>query len=158
MHPREFLTESYAHLPPAQALAGLSAEDAVRRPTGAPHSIAAIVAHMTFWMRWWAQRCDGIAEPPAATAALGWPAVEEEAWPSIQAEFLAALDRLVAIGERDTSKPVAPPIEFPPAFAHLTIGDALAHAAIHNSHHLGQVILLRQLMAQWPPPSGAFTW
>jgi uncharacterized damage-inducible protein DinB len=30
--------------------------------------------------------------------------------------------------------------------------------AQHNSHHTGQVIVLRQMMAIWPPPSGGLTW
>jgi hypothetical protein len=28
----------------------------------------------------------------------------------------------------------------------------------HNSYHVGQVVLLRQLLAAWPPPSGGLTW
>jgi uncharacterized damage-inducible protein DinB len=30
--------------------------------------------------------------------------------------------------------------------------------AAHNSHHLGQVVLLRQILGAWPPPSGSYTW
>ena len=30
--------------------------------------------------------------------------------------------------------------------------------ATHNAHHLGQVILLRQLLGAWPPPAGSWTW
>ncbi len=52
---------------------------------------------------------------------------------------------------------ITPPIEFGP-LASYTVRDALVHVAQHNSHHLGQVILLRQLMALWPPPSGSWTW
>lgn len=158
MHARQLLTDSYAHIPTAQALDGLTEADAARRLAGAPHSIAEIVAHMTFWMRWWALRCDGVPEPPAASAAAGWPTVEQGSWPSVHAEFLAGLDRLASIADGDSSTLVTPAIEFPPAFADLTVRDALAHAALHNAHHLGQVILLRQLMERWPPPAGPFTW
>jgi hypothetical protein len=35
---------------------------------------------------------------------------------------------------------------------------ALVHVANHNAHHLGQIVLLRQLMGRWPPPSGSWTW
>jgi uncharacterized damage-inducible protein DinB len=28
----------------------------------------------------------------------------------------------------------------------------------HNSYHAGQAVLLRQLLGQWPPPSGGLTW
>jgi uncharacterized damage-inducible protein DinB len=55
------------------------------------------------------------------------------------------------------TRPISPAIEFPP-LAHHTIGDALLHVSVHNSHHLGQVIVLRQLMGCWPPPAGRHTW
>jgi len=28
----------------------------------------------------------------------------------------------------------------------------------HNSYHLGQVVVLRQRLCAWPPPSGGLTW
>jgi uncharacterized damage-inducible protein DinB len=77
-------------------------------------------------------------------------------WPEIQARFLAGLDRAAALADR-AGEVVAPAIEFPP-MAHYTIGDALGHIAQHNAHHLGQIVLLRQLMGQWPPPAGSWTW
>lgn len=30
--------------------------------------------------------------------------------------------------------------------------------ASHTSYHTGQVVLLRQLLGKWPPPSGGLTW
>jgi uncharacterized damage-inducible protein DinB len=52
---------------------------------------------------------------------------------------------------------VTPAIEFPP-LAHHTVREALVHVAMHNAHHLGQVITLRQLLGAWPPPAGSYTW
>lgn len=37
---------------PAIVLNGLSAEQAVAKPDGLPHSIAEIVAHMCYWQEW----------------------------------------------------------------------------------------------------------
>lgn len=37
-------------------------------------------------------------------------------------------------------------------------GSSLVRAALHHSHHLGQVITLRRLMGLWPPPGGTITW
>jgi uncharacterized damage-inducible protein DinB len=35
----------------------------------------------------------------------------------------------------------------------------MLHAiAAHNSYHLGQVVVLRQMLGAWPPPSGGLTW
>jgi hypothetical protein len=29
---------------------------------------------------------------------------------------------------------------------------------VHSSHHLGQIITIRQLLGLWPPPGGTLTW
>jgi len=91
------------------------------------------------------------------TAAAGWPAVAPGSWPDVRARFLSRLQQLAALADGDVTRPVTPPIEFPP-LAHYTIADALTHVVTHNAHHLGQVILLRQLAGSWPPPAGSWTW
>ena len=30
--------------------------------------------------------------------------------------------------------------------------------AQHNSYHLGQIVVIRQMLGTWPPPSGGLTW
>ena len=153
---REILTETVSFIPPARALEALTTEDAERTVPGAPHSIAQIVAHMTFWQELFAARCEGVAAPMPGAAALGWPDVAAGSWPVLRDRFLAGLDRALAAG-KTPDRAISPAIEFPP-LAHFTVGDALVHIGQHNAHHLGQIILLRQLMGLWPPPSGAYTW
>jgi uncharacterized damage-inducible protein DinB len=158
MNARELLVDTVVHIPPPNALAGLSPEDADRRVPGAPHSISEIVAHVCFWQEWFAGRCEGQHLPMVTKAALGWPAVSPGAWPELQARFLAGLDRVVALGNTDdVDRPVDPPIEFP-LLAHYTVRDAIVHMGAHNAHHLGQIILLRQIIGAWPPPAGSYTW
>jgi len=159
MNAQELLTQPFAYMPPEKALDGLSPEDADRRVDGASHSIAEIVAHLAFWQDWFRKRCEGIDEPMAPAAALGWPAVAPGSWPQVQRHFLDGLAALVAL-EQDAGRldaPLAPAIDFPPLAAY-TRRDVLVHMAQHNSHHLGQVILLRQIMSLWPPPAGSWTW
>src|SRR5262249_12094487 len=36
--------------------------------------------------------------------------------------------------------------------------EVLQTIASHNSYHLGQVVVLRQRLCAWPPPSGGLTW
>lgn len=36
--------------------------------------------------------------------------------------------------------------------------EMLQTIASHNSYHLGQVVILRQRLCAWPPPSGGLTW
>jgi uncharacterized damage-inducible protein DinB len=157
MNLREFLVSPLAHLAPAKILDGLDAEAAESRIRGAPHSIAEIVAHVAFWQDWFHARCVGEALPLVASAAEGWPAAAPGLWPEIRSRFCARLEQLADLGAGDLSKPLAPPIEFPP-LAHYTIGEALVHVATHNSHHLGEVVLLRQMLGTWPPPAGSWTW
>jgi uncharacterized damage-inducible protein DinB len=97
-----------------------------------------------------------VAEPLAAPAARGWPAVASGSWPDVRDRFAAGLTRAASLADR-RDQTVSPAIEFGPLGSY-TVGDALVHVAQHNSHHLGQVILLRQLMERWPPPSGSWTW
>lgn len=125
---REFLISPIAHLPPAKILDGLSVEAAERRSPDGPHSIADIVAHLAFWQDWFYDRCVGRATPMVASSAF----------PQMQERFLIRLQQLGEIGEG--------------------AADALVHVATHNSHHLGQVVLLRQLHGAWPPPAGSWTW
>jgi uncharacterized damage-inducible protein DinB len=159
MPARELLVDTFAHIPPARALEGLSAGDAERHVSGAPHSIAEILAHLIFWQTWFAQRVDGVHDPMVQSAAQGWPTVAPGSWPDLVTRYLAGLDRLASIGDdaARAAAPITPPLEFPP-LAHYTTRDALVHVAIHNAHHLGQIILLRQLMGVWPPPGGGWSW
>ncbi|HKY21907.1 MAG TPA: DinB family protein [Vicinamibacterales bacterium] len=156
---RELLLEPLAYMPPARALDGLSAENAGRRLSADGHSIAEIVAHMTFWQGWFLRRCLSSPDPMPRTAADGWPAVAEGSWADIHKAFLNGLYQIAALGDRSDrlDNAIAPAIEFPP-LAEYTVRDALTHVANHNAHHLGQIITIRQLTGAWPPPSGSYTW
>ena len=146
-----------AYLAPGKALEGLSASDAERRVEGASHSVAEVVAHLSFWQDWFYARCTGTAKAMIASAADGWPTVAAGSWAALQSHFVERLHQLAALADTDVSKTVSPAIEFPP-LANYTIGDALIHVATHNAHHIGQVIVMRQLLGAWPPPAGSWTW
>lgn len=156
---RELLLDTFVHIPPAHALGDLSADDAVRVPAEGLHNIAAILGHMEYWQAWFLDRLEGQPRAMPASAAEGWPAVSASDWSHVLGRFEGGLARAAALGgdlERlDT--PITPAIEFPP-LAHYTVRDALVHLAQHNSHHLGQIIMARQLLGRWPPPQGAWTW
>jgi uncharacterized damage-inducible protein DinB len=84
-------------------------------------------------------------------AGEGWTAVRERFTAGIQeaADLTSQADLL--------EMPLNPAIEFPPLAAY-TVRDSLIHMATHNAHHLGQIVILRQLMGCWPPPAGSWTW
>ena len=144
--------------PPQAVLEGLSADNAERRldGSGASHSIAEIVAHMAFWQDWFLGRVAGSGEPAPESASIGWPQVDKGDWPKILKQFHEGLDKVAQL-DPSSKAPIDPPFEIPP-LAHHDAGDVVSHVALHNSHHLGQVITLRQCMGLWPPPAGSFTW
>lgn len=159
MSPNELLLSPMAYMPPARSFEGLNADQSAARVPGAPHSIVEIVAHIVFWQSWSVRRCEGSAEPMAASAATGWPAASAADWESLRSRFLADAERLVAMTSDPTARMrrLEPPIESPP-LAEYTVGDAAVHVAVHNAHHLGQIVTLRQMLGAWPPPQGSWTW
>jgi len=159
MDASELLISPVAHMPPARILDGLSIAQSGLRVPGAPHSVVEIVAHMLYWQSWFLERCAGVATPPAAKASLGWPAATGDEWEALRKGFLEGLEqaRKIAGQESASVRRVDPPIEFP-ALANYTLADAITHVAMHNAHHLGQIITLRQIAGGWPPPEGSWTW
>jgi uncharacterized damage-inducible protein DinB len=77
----------------------------------------------------------------------------------VRERFLEGLARalLVALDQEAGVRRLDPPIEFPP-LANYTVADAVTHIAMHNAHHLGQIITLRRILGAWPPPGGSYTW
>jgi len=113
---------------------------------------------MVFWQEWFRHRCEGIATPIPQKAMDGWPTVDSHTWPDVQSRFVDGLESFVNMAEEsELDQKVVPAIEALP-LAHMTIRDAAIHVATHNAHHLGQIIILRQVMGLWPPPSGGMTW
>jgi uncharacterized damage-inducible protein DinB len=159
MDARELLLSPTAYMPPPRVLSGLSAAQSGVRLSGASHSVVEIAAHMVYWQSWFLERCSGVARPMATSASLGWPAATADEWELWRERFLAGLERAVEIaaGESASVRRVDPPIEFPP-LANYTIADAITHLAVHNAHHLGQIVTLRQILGAWPPPEGSWTW
>lgn len=159
MNLRHLLTDTFAFMPPHNILADLSDPEATRRIENSPHSVAEVVAHMKFWQAWFLQRCQGQAEPMAASATLGWPDAPAGSWSTLLEDFLRDLEAAAALSDQqeNLAKPIEPAIDFPP-LAGYTIGEALMHIACHNAHHFGQIITLRQMAGKWPPPAGSWTW
>jgi hypothetical protein len=40
----------------------------------------------------------------------------------------------------------------------MPVQEELISLAAHNAYHFGRIVLLRQLLETWPPPSGGFRW
>jgi uncharacterized damage-inducible protein DinB len=148
------------HLEPAAVLEGPAADQAHAKPNGLPHSIAEIVAHMCYWQEWFNGCAVAGFTGIAQHAVDGWPAVPADEWDTLCARYLRTVDdakRIVAQSD-SLAEPILPPGVPIAALAKESHGSGILHAAVHNSHHLGQILTMRQLMGLWPPPSGTIAW
>ena len=148
------------HLNPAAVLDGLTGEQAHTKPHGLPYSIADLVAHMCFWQEWF-NTClvsgfTGIAQH----AVDGWPATVADGWDDLRHRYIRSLEDATRFAAESNSlaDPLLPADANVASMARESRGSSLVRAALHNSHHLGQVITIRRLMGLWPPPGGTITW
>ena len=160
---RELLTSVLAgesvHLEPAAILDGLTDAQAHTRPHGLPYSIADVVAHMCFWQEWFnACLVSGFTGIPQHSVD-GWPAAPAGEWDVLRQRYIRSIDeaKRITAGPDSLSGPLLPP-EAVASLARESRGSALLRGAMHNSHHLGQIITMRRLMNLWPPPGGTITW
>ncbi|MDB5045811.1 MAG: hypothetical protein JWQ08_1861 [Deinococcus sp.] len=144
------LDEGSAFVPPSRVLSGLSAEAAGQRLEGVPHTIAELVAHLRFWQRYTLALARGEQGVIPAHAADGWPKTDGTDWDELRQSFLDGLTELKRVAREENLARVVRGRD--------TLGYELSLHAIHNAVHLGQVILLRQMLGVWPPPGGGDTW
>ena len=145
---------------PEVVLSGLTPEQAVARPTGAPHSIAEIVGHMCFWQDCFNQIARNGFTGLAEHAEDGWPPCTAGEWPALHDRFLAVIreSQEIASSALDLERKLLPDGVELPFLDRETRGSGVLHGAIHSAHHLGQVVLLRQILGLWPPAAGSMTW
>ena len=132
-------------------LSGLTAAQAVTVPSGMPHSVAGLLAHINWWNRWMLDIIEtGAPVPYPKHAGETWPEVKATEWDTLKTEFYDLLSRIDGHAARpDLQNPVN---------HDETIGELLADFALHTAHHFGQIIVVRQLIHAWPPPGGGDTW
>lgn len=161
---RDLLTSVVAgenvHLEPAAILDGLTDAQAHTKPHGLPYSIADVVAHMCFWQEWFnACLVCGFTGIPQHSVD-GWPAAHAGGWEALRERYVSAIDEAKRIATESDSlaDPLLPTEARVASLARESRGSALLRGAMHNSHHLGQIITMRRLMSLWPPPGGTITW
>ncbi len=142
-----------AHVEGPRVLEKLDWRRAGARPPGAPHSVFQILNHLIFWQDWAVRWLDG--EKPAIPkhASGGWPG---DTGPAGAAEWTATVRRF-AKGLEELRRRIRS-VDLLSGPGRRTRLETLHALASHNSHHLGQVVLLRQLQKAWPPPAGGLTW
>lgn len=153
------LLEGFGAFTPAPRLLGdLTPAQAAAKAPSLPHSVAELVAHAHFWQRWILDVAEGSPPRPVPHAAEGWPAVGPGGWEGVRAAFLEGLERAKRLAE-DPERLRRPLLEQPHAgWERHSVGSALADLALHNAHHLGQAVAVRQALGLWPPQGGGVTW
>ena len=161
---RDLLTSVLAgegvHLEPAAILAGLTDAQAHTKPHGLPYSIADVVSHLCFWQEWFnACLVSGFTGIPKHSVD-GWPAAPAGAWDALRERYVQSIGeakRIAAESDSLTDSLLTSGAGVP-SLSRESRGSALLRGAMHNSHHLGQIITMRRLMGLWPPPGGTITW
>lgn len=157
------LSGDSAHTPPANILESLPAELAHRSLDRAPHSIYEELWHITFWQQVTLDWVRGIETPFPDKPEDGFPCStdkERESWDALRQRFFAGNREAVAaaldearldVPVRCSSRPGTPTRT-------MTVREQLESLGAHSAYHLGRIVLLRQLLGSWPPPSGGFRW
>jgi uncharacterized damage-inducible protein DinB len=152
-----------AHTPPAIILEGLAGEAAHCAVAGAPRTIYEELWHIAFWQQITLDWIRGIETAHPVHASDGFPtagdAVRED-WDRLRQRFFATNKEAAAtaldasrldIEVRCPSRPGMP-------VRTMTVREQLESLGAHNAYHFGRIVLLRQLLGLWPPPSGGFSW
>ena len=160
---RELLHGKGAHADALACVEGIPLEVAGRRVSGFPPSIFGLVWHAAYWMEYELARMEGTAPPYPEHADLSWPKDQAprdaHEWEDTVRRFRAgidALDALAALPEDQGRRNVA--LTSQTTNQGDTVLDIVGKTLVHNSYHLGQVVLLRQAFGAWPPPKGTDTW
>jgi len=148
---------------PAAVLEGLTNEIVHRGIDGAPRTIYEELWHTAFWLELSLDWIRGIETPFPPHDADGFPgddAIRRESWARLRERFLAGLESArAAVQDRER---LDQPIRCPSRPGHpvrvMTVREQLENMAAHNAYHLGRMVLMRQLLRAWPPPSGGYSW
>jgi uncharacterized damage-inducible protein DinB len=157
----EALTGESAHAAPSHILQALSDDLAHRNVPGAAHTIYQELWHLAFWQQMTLDWISGVETPYPARPTDPFPSEVQavgEPWSQLCERFLEGAKRAASTDNlrldvvvRCSSRP-GHPIRL------MTVRDQLISLAAHNAYHLGRIVVLRQILGSWPPPSGGFTW
>lgn len=131
------------HSGPAQVFSGLDWKLAGKLPSGATHSVFQLLNHMVFWQDWVVSWLDG---KKLSSTSNSWPGGEA---PANEREWQRAVRRFRSgLGELAARSREADLLFKRGKTSRL---EMLETVACHNSYHVGQVVILRQILGVWPP-------
>jgi uncharacterized damage-inducible protein DinB len=159
----QVLSGDSAHAAPATILEGLPGALTHRVTEGAPHTIYQELWHIAFWQQVTLDWIRGIETPFPASPSDGFPSeadIAREDWDQLRQRFIQG-NREAAEAARDTGqldRLVQCPSRPGEPTRTMTAREQLESLGAHNAYHFGRIVLLRQLLGSWPPPSGGYSW
>lgn len=144
-----------AHVNPHQVFEELDWTMAGETPSGCPHSIWQTLNHLIYWQEFCLALLRG-ENPPAPTHASDtWISTmrprNAEEWKNAVDVFLEGLQRVANTIDSNLEEQVV-------ALPGTSRAEIIGTVMLHNSYHLGQIVLLRRMLGTWPPTSGGDTW
>ena len=160
---QQVLSGDSAHALPASIVEGLPDDGAHRKVSAAPHTIYEELWHIVFWQQMTLDWIAGIETPYPANMADPFPnpaAIERESWDELRERFFRGMRVAAAVAGDEIRLDVlvtCPSRPGQPARI-MTVREQLESLGAHNAYHFGRIVLLRQLLGCWPPPSGGYNW
>lgn len=150
----KLLTGEGAYARARNILEGIELKQLAVRPDVSPHSIFEELWHLVYWQDLILAWLAGEDRPAPVHAADGWPhrpgpADLQEARELVR-RFLEGVNQASSLAAGDELEQKVR--------ERYTVRSLLETLLAHNSYHLGRIVLLRQLIGIWPPPSGGDTW
>ncbi|SFS31541.1 DinB family protein [Marininema halotolerans] len=142
------------HLPIHKALPDISWELAGKTLERQPHTIYELLSHMNYWQAFLLRVAQDEKPQLPSHVMESWPseknAVSETVWKELIDSFLKGVDQAIDIAKGDQ---LHQPLAIRPEETRI---HTLRNIASHNSYHLGQIVFIRRLFSEWPPPSGGY--
>jgi len=160
---RELVTDKRTHADAFACVKGIPLAIAKTPVPGFPQTIYGLVWHAAYWMDYEAKRIAGGAPLYPEHAEASWPGTpapkDESEWMAAVQWFRRGIEGLLAIADlpvNEAARPVARTHES--SNQGDNVRDIVWQTLVHNSYHVGQIVLLRQALGAWPPPQGRDTW
>ena len=126
-------------------ISGLTLEQANYKPSEQSHSIYEELWHANGWQHIIVMRDEQLYEEwEKGKIYPDKPVETEEEWQALIKEFLSGLNKAIEW----TESPEKLNMETSP---NTTMKDVLAALAVHNAHHLGKILAIRQMLNAWNP-------
>ena len=160
----ELLRGEGAHLDPLACVEDISAEIAVRRVDGFPHSIGELIFHMNYWMDYDLRRIRGERPQYPEHNSESFPSrttpADKREWILLREQFSTLLNATAVLADSpraDLDREIEP--THPSHREHAASLQAILWQLVaHNSYHIGQMVMIRRMLGAWPPRRGGDTW